>query len=578
MNLSVNPLISTTLQHTRLQPAQLTHEIDAHTLPASNKRIKPIAYFLGQQRAEHALNLGLSMPFSGYHICAVGRQQLGKAEQILAFLQDKYRSQNIPIIYEQYPSISRLFGEVRVQQHQVHSVELGALQRANHGILLLDLEQLLQHQQVWSILKHSLKIQCWQWNTLPKSPYSQEQYFSHIDDIPLNVKVILLADADQYDELLSIDADVAQLFKIRADFNEHFTRTPEHEQNYLAWLSHIIQQQQLLAFNRHAFAEILTDASRQVESQQHLSLNADYITTLLQHAHFNAVQQQATIVDAEHVQTALTQATQRLSYWKELYWQEMIQGTLLITTQGQRLGQVNALSVIEYSDHEFGFPSRLTATVSQGAGDILDIERSVELGGALHAKATLLMSSFLKSHFGRQYHLNFSAAIAFEQSYGEIDGDSATIAELSAVISAISQIPIHQSRAITGSMNQLGQVQPVGGINAKIEGFFDACQLQGLTGQQGVIIPRQNVQHLMLRQDIIQAVAEQRFHIHAIENIEQALELLMNRPIGTPDKKGNYPSDSIYHAVIQQLEQWQNVDEHAFDEPSKKQKKKKSHR
>ena len=196
--------------------------------------------------------------------------------------------------------------------------------------------------------------------------------------------------------------------------------------------------------------------------------------------------------------------------------------------------------MIHYADVEFGLPSRLTASVYQGGGDILDIERSVELGGSLHAKGVLLMASFLKAHFGREQTLHFSAALAFEQSYGQVDGDSATVAELSALISAISQLPIDQSWAITGSMNQLGQVQPIGGVNAKIEGFFDACKLQGLTGKQGVIIPRQNMQHLMLRKDVIAAVEDGQFHIHAIDNIAQALEILMARPVGTMDKKGRY--------------------------------------
>lgn len=250
-------------------------------------------------------------------------------------------------------------------------------------------------------------------------------------------------------------------------------------------------------------------------------------------------------------------------------------GTQLIETSGLRYGQINALTVVHYADSEFGLPARLTASVYQGGGDILDIERNVELGGSLHAKGILIMSSFLRSHFGRSQPLHFSAALAFEQSYGEIDGDSATLAELSALISAISHIPIDQSWSITGSMNQLGQVQPIGGINAKIEGFYDACKLQGLTGKQGVIFPVQNMQHLMLRQDVIDAVAQGTFHLHAIYTIEQALELLMDRPAGYIDSKGKYTKGSIYAEVMRQLKSWQ-VLESGEPEKDKKRKKKKS--
>lgn len=568
---------NTTTPLTTLNPSQLSKTIDAHNLPASSKRVKPIHYFLGQQRVEQALDLALNMQYSGYNLCVIGQYGLAKDEQILNYLYDKYShkqysKQNTPIIYEQYPTLNRLFGEIYINKNnEFLGVEYGALQKANNGILILDLAKVLQQTSAWDLLKHALKTNVWQWNTLPK----ESSIRIPIDDIPLNLKVILLAEADLYDDLFSIDPELMQLFKIRTDFNEQLIRTHTHEQAYISWICHFIQHYNLLPFNRHAFAEILNDASRQAESQHHLSLDAHHLSTILQQAHAYAKQQSINIVDAHHVRLALTQHAEQIRYWRELYWQEITQGTLLITTQGYRLGQVNALSVIEYNHHEFGFPSRLTATVSQGAGDILDIERSVDLGGALHAKGTLLMSSFLKSHFGRQYTLNFSAAIAFEQSYGEIDGDSATVAELCALISAIGQIPINQAWAITGSMNQLGQVQPVGGINAKIEGFFDVCKLQGLTGEQGVIIPRQNTQHLMLRSEIIQAVADRHFHIHAIDNIEQALTLLMNRPIGIPDKKGIYPNGSIYQAIIEQLEQWHQVENSPlFDESNKKKKKK----
>lgn len=340
-----------------------------------------------------------------------------------------------------------------------------------------------------------------------------------------------------------------------------------------------VQADKLLPFDRSALAALLTDSSRQAEDQSSLSLHASTLGDLIREAHHHAFKSGDKIVTDQHVNQALHHRQYRLGYLRELYWQNLSRGTQLIETSGHRLGQINALSVIHYADVEFGLPSRLTASVYQGGGDILDIERSVELGGSLHAKGVLLMASFLKAHFGREQILHFSAALAFEQSYGQVDGDSATVAELSALISAICQIPIDQSWAITGSMNQLGQVQPIGGVNAKIEGFYDACKLQGLTGKQGVIIPRQNMQHLMLRQDVIDAVNSGQFHVHAIDTIDQALEILMARPVGTLDKKGRYSKNSIYAAVMEQLEYWQAIEDGEAvedDEPKKKKKRKKT--
>ncbi|MDO4222579.1 MAG: AAA family ATPase, partial [Acinetobacter sp.] len=483
-----------------------------------------------------------------------------------------------PIVYEDFPSLQRLFGYIAHDAHAPQAanhldLQAGTLLKANGGFLIVELEQILQQPQVWHILKHALQCRHWQWSSLQHlMPATRLQ----VSDIPLQLTVILLAEPETYDDLLLVDQDLARLFKIRADFTDTLPRQAEHELSFVQWIADYIQQDQLLPFDREALAEILTDASHRAEDQNALSLHGASLSELLRESHFHAMQAQSDGVKACHVQTALKQRLYRLGYWRELYWQDLSQGTQLIETQGQRLGQVNALSVIQYADSEFGFPSRLTASVCQGAGDILDIERSVELGGSLHAKGTLLMSSFLKSHFGRQQILNFSAALAFEQSYGEVDGDSATVAELSALISAISQIPIHQSWAITGSMNQLGQVQPVGGINAKIEGFFDACQLQGLTGSQGVIIPRQNIQHLMLRQDIIDAVQQGKFHVHAIDHVEQALEILMNRPVGEFNAQGQYSPHSIYAAVMQQLAQWQESETELLLEEKPKAKKKKA--
>lgn len=489
-----------------------------------------------------------------------------------------------PVIFEDFPTHYNLLGHVE-QLTQMGTITTdftlirsGSLHRANGGFLILEAEQLLEQPYAWQGLKRALKSGQLKLSSLEHMLTLTGNISIEPQPIPLNLKVILLAEPEVYYEILEHEPELASVFKIRADFTDTLPRNEENEQAYIQLIADYVQSDKLLPFDQSALAALLTDSSRQAEDQKSLSLHASTLGDLIRESHHHAAQRNETVVSSEHINLALQHRQYRLGYLRELYWQDLSRGTQLIETRGYRLGQINALSVIHYADVEFGLPSRLTASVYQGGGDILDIERSVELGGSLHAKGVLLMSSFLKAHFGRTQTLHFSAALAFEQSYAEVDGDSATVAELSALISAISQIPIDQSWAITGSMNQLGQVQPIGGVNAKVEGFFEACKLQGFTGKQGVIIPRQNMQHLMLHQDIISAVEQGQFHIHAIDNIAQALEILMARPVGTLNKKGRYCKNSIFAAVMDQLEYWQAVEDGELepeDTPKKDKKKKK---
>ncbi|MDF2418073.1 AAA family ATPase [Acinetobacter beijerinckii] len=488
-----------------------------------------------------------------------------------------------PVIFEDFPTHYNLLGHVEQLTHNgtittdFTLIRPGSLHQANGGFLILEAEQLLEQPYAWQGLKRALKSGQLKLSSLEHMLTLTGSISIEPASVPLDIKVVLLAEPEIYYEILEVEPELGSVFKIRADFTDTLQRNDSNEQAYVQLIADYVQTDKLLPFDRSALAALLTDSSRQAEDQSSLSLHASTLGDLIREAHHHAFKADDKLVTDHHVNQALHHRQYRLGYLRELYWQDLSRGTQLIETSGHRLGQINALSVIHYADVEFGLPSRLTASVYQGGGDILDIERSVELGGSLHAKGVLLMSSFLKAHFGREQILHFSAALAFEQSYGQVDGDSATVAELSALISAICQIPIDQSWAITGSMNQLGQVQPIGGVNAKIEGFYDACKLQGLTGKQGVIIPRQNMQHLMLRQDVIEAVETGQFHVHAIDTIDQALEILMARPVGTLDKKGRYSKNSIYAAVMQQLEYWQAIEdgEAVEDDESKKKKKRK---
>ena len=482
-----------------------------------------------------------------------------------------------PVVFEDLPTHYNLLGHVE-QLTQMGTITTdftlirpGALHRANGGFLLLEADQLLEQPYAWQGLKRALRAKQLRLSSLEQMLTLTGSISLEPDSIALEVKVILLGEPYLYYELLEFEPELNSLFKIRADFSDTLPRTTANEQAYVRLIADYVHQEKMLPFDRSALAALLTDSSRQAEDQQQLSLHAATLGDLLLEAHVHARQRTARRVQASAIAAVLAERRYRLGYLRELYWHDLQRGTQLIETSGARVGQINALTVVHYADSEFGLPARLTATVYQGGGDILDIERSVELGGNLHAKGMLIMSSYLRAHFGRSQPLHFSASLAFEQSYGEIDGDSATLAELCALISAIGDIPLKQGWAITGSMNQLGVAQPIGGVNAKVEGFFDACQLHGLTGEQGVIIPAQNVQHLMLRQDVIDAVAVGRFHLHAVQSIEDALALLMDRPAGQLDARGKYPAGSIFAQVMRQLRQWQKLED--GDTPAKAAKK-----
>lgn len=546
-----------------------------------------------EQRFEHVDNLAA-------YLKAYSQDIVENIEDILAQEDDDYRptmfdrvptryqvnimvsnklNSGAPVVFEDLPTHYNLLGHVE-QLTQMGTISTdftlirsGALHRANGGFLFLEAENILEQPYAWQGLKRALRSRQLRLSSLEQMLTLTGSISLEPDSIPLSVKVILLGEPQIYYELLEFEPELNRLFKIRADFSDTLPRTADNEQNYLRLIADYVHKKKLLPIDRTGLAELLMDSSRKAEDQASLSLHAASLGDLLCEANQLATTAQAKQITAQHIQATVAERNYRLGYLRELYWHDLQRGTQLIETTGQRVGQINALTVVHYADSEFGLPARLTAAVYQGAGDILDIERSVDLGGALHAKGILIMSSFLRAHFGRTQPLHFSAALAFEQSYGEIDGDSATLAELSALISSISQLPIDQSWAITGSMNQLGIVQPIGGINAKIEGFYDTCVLQGLTGSQGVIFPALNTQHLMLRADVIEAVRQGKFHLHAVHSVEQALELLIGRPAGQMSPKGKYPKQSIFAEVMRQLKHWQAL-EHEPEQSGKKRKKK----
>ncbi|MGE6480224.1 AAA family ATPase [Psychrobacter namhaensis] len=491
-----------------------------------------------------------------------------------------------PVIFEDLPTHLNLLGHVeQITQlgtvtTDVSMIRAGALHRANGGYLLLEASHLLEHPYAWQGLKRALQSRKIKLSSLEQMLTLTGSLSLSPAPIDLDIKVILLGEADLYYELLELEPEFDAVFKVRADFHDDVIRTSEHELALVAKMADIIDYANLYPFDRHAQATLLEHLSLQAEEQDRLSLHSDLLIKLLHESNRHARLNDESIVTAEHVTQAINDMDERSGYLRDLYWDELKNGQQLIQTQGRAVGQVNALTVVSYADSEFGMPARLTAVIQPniGAGEILDIERDVDLGGSLHAKGMLIMTSYLRALFSQHHALNFSASLAFEQSYAHIDGDSATVSEGCALLSALANVPIDQSFAITGSMNQLGEVQAVGGINAKIAGFFDACREQELTGQQGVVIPMANVKQLMLRDDIIDAVNAGSFHIYGVHTLSEALSLMTGLPIDTMNKKGRYRKDTLFGKVLSRLMLWdenQNEEDDIDDKKSKKEDKKK---
>ena len=492
-----------------------------------------------------------------------------------------------PVIFEDLPTHLNLLGHVeQITQlgtvtTDVSMIRAGALHRANGGYLLLEASHVLEHPYAWQGLKRALQSRKIKLSSLEQMLTLTGSLSLAPAPIDLDIKVILLGEADLYYELLELEPEFDAVFKVRADFHDDVTRTHDHELALVAKMADIIDYDDLYPFDNSAQAALLEHLSLQAEDQERLSLHSDRLIKLLHESNRHARLQSKAIVSAQQVTQAIDDMDERSSYLRDLYWQELKNGQQLINTQGQAVGQVNALTVVSYADSEFGMPARLTAVIQPniGAGDILDIERDVDLGGSLHAKGMLIMTSYLRALFSQHHALNFSASLAFEQSYAHIDGDSATVSEACALLSALADVPINQALAITGSMNQLGEVQAVGGINAKIAGFFDACREQELTGQQGVVIPMANVKQLMLRDDIIAAVKADRFHIYGVHTLSDALTLMTGLPIDTMNKKQRYHKETLFGKILRRLMLWDdNQDREDAIEDKKKAKRKKDKR
>lgn len=464
-----------------------------------------------------------------------------------------------PIILLDHPTQGNLVGKVeRIQQYgalltDFTLIKAGALHKANGGFLLIDARKLLLQPFAWDSLKRALASK-----TVKIEAPNDETTFTTIsldpEPIPLRVKVILTGDEELYELLSEKDPDFSDFFKVEADFGVLMDRTEENEIEYAKLIGSLSKKKKLRSLNRQAVARVIEYSSRLAEDSEKLTAHIASIGDLLREADYWARKSNSKQIGKNHIEQAIQAQIYRSDRIKQAMLEQIDKGTILMDVTGKRVGQINGLVVYNFSRTCFGKPARITTQVRIGKGEFVNIEREVEMSGPIHTKGVLILSSLLANRFAKDSPLSLSASIVFEQSYGGVDGDSASSTEYYCLLSAISNIPIKQSIAVTGSVNQFGEIQPIGGVNEKIEGFFDVCAHRGLTGDQGVIIPRTNVKDLMLREDIQEAVDEGRFHVYAIDTVDDGIEILTGIKAGKADKHGRYKKGTVNYAVQQGLE------------------------
>lgn len=470
------------------------------------------------------------------------------------------KDKSVPVIVEDNPTYHNIFGYVENVTFKgtvftdFSLIRPGSLHKANGGYLLMDANKVLEQPFVWDGLKRALRAREAQINSLERELTLSGTISLEPQPIPLDVKLVLFGDRETWMLLQHYDAEFNELFRVTADFENEMIRTVESQQLYAKFIASLVVEKKLLHCERKAVARIIEYSARLSEHQDRLSLHAADIANLMRESDYWARQAKARLIHAEHVDKALESARYRTSRVRDRYYDSIRDGSTMLSTDGKRVGQVNGLSVMTAGGDEFGSPNRISATCYYGDGAIIDIERDVKLGGNIHTKGVMILSSFIASHFAKEDPMHLSASITFEQSYSEVDGDSASMAELCALVSSMAEVPIRQDLAITGSTNQFGDVQPVGGVNEKIEGFFAACEIQGLTGTQGVILPATNVQSLMLDKRVLQAVSEGQFRIHAVKHVTEAMALLMGKAAGKADRRGRYPKGTLFGIIQARLD------------------------
>jgi len=464
-----------------------------------------------------------------------------------------------PVIVEMNPTFNNLFGRIEKEAQfgalytDFRMIKSGSLQRANGGYLVVRIEDVLMNTLSWDGLKRVLRDQ-----KLPIEEIGERIGFMAMkslrpEPVPLDVKVVMIGEPTLHYLLHRGDPQFRELFKVKADFDSRMDRTTENMRDYAAVLCRLCNEEELRHLKSDALARIMEHSSRLADNREKLSTMFADIADIVREADFWAGEEGADVIKAEHIERTIEQRIYRSNLIQERTNEMIETGTIIIDVDGERVGQVNGLAVLDAGDFAFGRPSRITASVGVGREGLVDIEREAKLGGPLHTKGVLILNGHILEKYARDIPLSLSARIVFEQSYGEVDGDSASSTELYALLSCLSGVPIKQGIAVTGSVNQNGDVQAIGGINEKIEGFFEVCRARGLTGQQGVLVPESNLANLMLKDEVVNAIREGKFHIYPVATIDEGMEVLTGVTAGQRREDGSFDPDSINSRVQKRL-------------------------
>jgi len=474
-------------------------------------------------------------------------------------LVDRSDCAGAPVIFEDQPNFAELIGKIEHKAEfgalvtDFSLIRSGALHRANGGYLVLDAAKVLSYPAAWEGLKLAIKSAEIRTRSLGDDLGLVSTVTLEPAPIPFKAKVVLVGERIYYYLLSRLDPEFSDLFKIAADFEDQIDRSDENVDTVSGLLAGLIRKEKLKHLSREGIARLMEESARHAGDSERLSTDIRQTTDLLREAHYWADKHGEQLIGADEVQQAIDSRIRRAARFRDRMLDEMLRGTFVVETAGSRVGQVNGLAVMQLGDLAFGRPQRITATVTLGSGKVVDIEREVKLGGPLHSKGVLILAGYLSSHYVTDRPLSLSASLVFEQSYSGVDGDSASAAELCILASALAEVPIRQSLAVTGSIDQHGYIQAIGGVNEKIEGFFDICNERGLTGDQGVLIPAANVKHLMLKSDVVDAVARGDFHVYSVDTVDRCLQLLTGLPAGKRDEQGEFPKGSINQKVRARL-------------------------
>lgn len=475
-------------------------------------------------------------------------------------LVDNSKVTGTPVVLEMNPTYSNLFGRIEQEAYMgalvtdFTLIRGGSLHQANGGYLVLPAEDVVRNPYTWESLKRSLRNR----EISIEQPVERPVFTTKSlrpEPIPLEVKVILIGRPDTYQLLLALDDDFRELFKVKADFDSQMDRDEERIQEYISFVCTLCENENLRHVDRYGLARIVEHGSRLADQQNKLSTKFGELADVIREASYYAGKEAAGLITAEHIEKTIQERYYRASLIRDRMRERMADGTIKIEVDGEKIGQVNGLSVLQLGDLPFGQPGRITASIGLGKRGVVNVEREANMSGPVHTKGVLILSGYLTQKFAQNKPLSLNAHIAFEQSYGGVDGDSASSTELYAILSALSDVPIKQGIAVTGSVNQKGEVQAIGSVNEKIEGFFEVCKLKGLTGEQGVMIPASNVKNLMLKQEVLAAVEKGRFHIWSVETIEDGIQVLTGEPAGERTRDGVFEPGSIFDRVDRRLDQ-----------------------